>query len=249
MGNLNDADELWRQIPPEEKLALLNRSHMSGVVASLGIVFIGAAFAVGLQEVWLFWGSFIVAPLVFQFSAGRSWRSLKPAVMLEFLAAKSAARRFAFTAHAKDLSLQLMFRGKMQEVVVPSDVEEKLEEIERTNLQTAVWIALFRDGVVMMEERPGGAQAHFAQPITSKLELEVENGSEGEYSNDKALMLGYTHKVFGPRRVKVTSEYPGALVVFEKLLARRIKEAALHDQAVASLPPPTDKFEDAESEY
>lgn len=232
MANLNDADELWRQISPEEKLTLLNRSHSSGIFASLGLILIGAAFAVGLQEVWLFWGSFIVAPLVFQFSAGRTWRSLKPAIMLEFLAAKSAARRFAFTANAKDLTLQLLFRGKMEEVVMPDADEAQLEQTIANNNEIAVWIALFKDGVVLMEERSGGAQAHFAQPITSKFELEVENGPDGDYGSDKALILGYTHKVFGSRKVKVRSEFPGALVVFEKLLGRRVAEAKSLDMGL-----------------
>jgi len=238
MANLNDADELWRQIPPEEKLALLNRSHGSGIFAAITLILIGAAFAIGLQHVWLFWGSFLVAPLVFQFSAGKMWRSLKPAIMLEFLAARSAARRFAFTAHAKDLTLQLMFRGTMQELDNPEDVEAQVESAIAGVKETEVWIALFKDAVVLMQEQPGGAQARFAQPITTKLDVAVENGSEGDYGPDKAILLGYSHKLLGNRRVKVTSPYPGAMVVFEKTLARRMNEARATEKGIAAIAAP-----------
>jgi hypothetical protein len=95
MEKLNE-DEVWRIVPPEEKLSLLAKANSAGFFASLMGVLVGWTVAVSLSLQWLVYVSLIFCPFIYQFAAGRTWRSARPRAMLEYLAARSAARRFAF---------------------------------------------------------------------------------------------------------------------------------------------------------
>jgi len=241
MGEAIDGKELWRQVPPEEKLELLSKAHTAGVLSMLGLILCGATLAVGLRQEWFLWGPLIASPLVFQVAAGRKWRQVRPRVMLEYLAARSAARRFAFTAKAKDLSLKLMFRGYVSEVFDDDAVQEKLEASISANKESAVWIALFGDAVVLISERAGGATAEFAQPLTEKLGIQVRNpeSAKSAYTAGKEVILSYHSRLMGHRRVRVTSRYPAAMVVFEKGIAQQMKEAQKRradEEALVALP-------------
>lgn len=241
MGEAIDGKELWRQVPPEEKLELLSKAHTAGVISMLGLILCGATLAVGLRQEWFLWGPLIASPLVFQVAAGRKWREVRPRVMLEYLAARSAARRFAFTAKAKDLSLKLMFRGYVSEVFDDDAVQEKLEASISANKESAVWIALFGDAVVLISERAGGATAEFAQPLTEKLGVQVRNpeSAKSAYTAGKEVILSYHSRLLGHRRIRVTSRYPAAMVVFEKGIAQQMKEAQKRradEEAIVALP-------------
>ncbi|NDC37111.1 MAG: hypothetical protein EBZ48_03555 [Proteobacteria bacterium] len=222
-----DGKELWRQVPPEEKLELLSRAHTIGVMAMLAFIVAGATLAVGLRHEWFLWGPLIASPLIFQAAAGRTWRAVRPRVMLEYLAARSAARRFAFTAKSKDLSLKLMFRGYISEVFEEDQVQEKLEAAIASTKEAAVWVALFGDAVVVMSERRGGATADFAQPLTDRLEVEVRNpdSAKSDYTAGKEVILSYHSRLLGHRKIRITSKYPAAMVVFEKALGQQMKHA------------------------
>jgi hypothetical protein len=241
MGEAIDGKELWRQVPPEEKLELLSKAHTAGVLSMLGLILCGATLAVGLRQEWFLWGPLIASPLVFQVAAGRKWRQVRPRVMLEYLAARSAARRFAFTAKAKDLSLKLIFRGYVSDVFDDDAVQEKLEASISANKESAVWIALFGDAVVLISERAGGATADFAQPLTEKLGIQVRNpeSAKSAYTAGKEVILSYHSRLLGHRRVRVTSRYPAAMVVFEKGIAQQMKEAQKRradEEALVALP-------------
>ncbi len=220
-----DGKELWRQIPPEEKIELLSRANSAGFMAALMLVLTGATFAVGLQMKWFLWGSLIVSPLVFQIVAGRAWRALKPSVMLSYLGARSAARRFAFIAKSKELTLRLLFRGEIEEQFISEDVESQLEEAIGSIRHATVWVALFEDAVVMLSERPGGAEAEFAHPITDTLHVESRSTDGKDYSSKKELVIRYSSKLVGDRQITLRSKYPAALIVFEKALLDRIEQA------------------------
>lgn len=241
MSQAIDGKELWRQVPPEEKLELLSKAHTSGVMAMLGLIVCGATMAVGLRQEWFLWGPLIASPLIFQVAAGRKWRALRPRVMLEYLAARSAARRFAFTAKSKDLSLKLMFRGYVSDVFEEDQVQEKLEAAISTTREAAVWVALFGDAVVLISERTGGATAEFAQPLTERLGIEVRNpdSAKSDYTAGKEVILSYHSRLLGHRKVRVTSKYPAAMVVFEKGLAQQMRIAhqrRVEDEAIVALP-------------
>jgi hypothetical protein len=211
-----DNSEAWKQIPPEEKIELMARSHASGVMAVAITIVICSTIALALKISWIMWASIILSPMVFQFAAGKSWRDLRPRIMLEYLAARSAARRFAFTEGAKDLQLNLIFRGKLEHVFEREDIEEALQASIEDNAKAEVWIALFKDTLIMLNERPGGAGLALGQNINDR--LAVESSDDGQYTNSKEVLLTARDKVGGQRKYKVTSKYPGALAVFEKRL-------------------------------
>lgn len=214
-----DARELWRYIPPEEKIDLLNRVHGQGILAALISVVVASTCAVGLQLTWLLWGSILIAPLVFQFTAGRAWRDLKPRLMLEYLAARSCARRLAFVQNSRSLTAELIFRATATEHFEESEVQEALEASLQNQQEEKVWVALFSDVVVVMVERPGGARLKFSCTIDDKLEIRDESPSgQGDYSDDKILYLSFLEKNGVKRTISITSKHPASLIVFEKKL-------------------------------
>lgn len=201
------------------------RAHAKATFACIISVVVCCTLAIGLQFSWLMWGSFICIPFIFQFAAGKAWRVFRPTIMLEYLAARAAARRYAFAANAKDLTLALMFRGKVERVF---EGEEgallALEAAIESNLQTDVWIALFTDALIMMSERPGGASLEFAHLVNESLQVEgLSPSGQGEYSSDREVKLSYTDRRSARElKFKVVSKYPASMVVFEKkLLALR----------------------------
>lgn len=213
--------EIWRMIPPEEKLSVMAAAHARGVLTAGITIVVAATVAIAFQVDWIFFGALILSPFIFQFASSKAWRGFRPRMMLEYLAARAAARRYAFAARAKELELQLLFRGTMEQVF---DREQEMEKLEATiahNKETEVWIALFRDAVILMSEKPGGAKLEFGSLINDKLAIEGINpdGAEGEYTINREVML--TAQARGEKvrkKIKVTSDYPAALVVFERKL-------------------------------
>lgn len=221
-----DSSDLWRQIPPEEKFDLIARAHSHGVLACLVTFLVGCTLAVGLKQSWLMWGSLIMAPFLFQFFSGRAWRGIRPNLMLEYLAARSAARRYAFTARSKDLTLAFIFRGTIERQYEDEEAELKALEASIDNTrETQVWVSLFNDAIVMMSEMSGGAKVEFAHLLNDKLLVEGTSPAEkGEYARDREVYLSYSDRKPGPQKVKLTSRYPAALIVFEKKIQKLIQE-------------------------
>jgi hypothetical protein len=209
-----DGSEAWRQVAPEEKVEMLNRAHAVGVIAAFVSIVILSTIAVAFKTSAIMWGSLIIAPLIFQYAAGKAWRGLKPRVMLEYLAARSAARRFAFSQGSKDLHLQLLFRGKLTQE--RKDIQEALEAAVKNLEETETWVALFRDTIVMINERPGGAGLAFGHEINDR--IQIQSSDTGGYSNDKEINIQAKDRLGAALSLKLTSKYPAALAVFEKLV-------------------------------
>jgi len=233
--------DIWRVIPPEEKLDAMSRAHAAGVFACLIGLIITGTMAVSLKLSWLFWGCLVAVPFIFQFAAGKAWRGLRPRIMLEYLAARSAARRYAFTHNAKDLSLVMMFRGHLETEFGEDEIQEQLEASVESNLEAAVWIALFNDAVVMISERVGGARCNYAHIVNDKLNVQgsSDEGKSAYSSNRQVRLVKSDTRGMGAKRCKITSKHPAALVVFEKklqaLIAASVKgEAALIASAAAA---------------
>jgi len=231
---------VWKQIPLEEKLEMMARAHSKGVAAATFSTISAATCAVALQIPWLFWAGLLLAPMVFQFTSGKAWRSIKPITMLQYLAARSAARRHAFTANAGKLGLSLMFKGYLQEIESQSETEEGLQEIIENTQQTEVWIALFEDAFVIMSERAGGAEAEVAHLIDEKVIMEAHSTSGDEYASDKEVFLEVP-KSKGEAseniRYRLTSRYPAALLVFEKRLEAGLSKFSGTKEANALIDP------------
>lgn len=214
-----DKVEVWRQVPPEEKLDIIARAHSSGVMAALAMILIGSTLAVGFHYTPLFWGTILLSPLAFQTAAAKSWRHLKPRTMLEYLAARAAARRYAFTNKARDLGVVLMFRGNIRENFDKtddqiSDALEAMEALETSNRPDAMWVALLTDSIVVMAEDAGGAVLALGHLLDKNIEIKGEGTAE--YSNDRTVKIILKDQRNNERTFTLTSPYPAALIAFEK---------------------------------
>jgi hypothetical protein len=223
---LTSLDDIWQGIPPEEKLEMMSAAHANGTGWVMAVIVLGGTLAVGLQVEWLLWGSMLMAPMIFQAAAGRTWRAARPISVLEYLAARTAARRYAFVVKSEDLYCRMIFRGVLEKIVEdPDEQYEDLFETTMRNNKKEVWVALFGDAVVIMSERWGGAELEFGHLLNEKLLIESNSAEIGtDYSRDKEVFLEYEDRDSGKRRVRVTSRHPAALIVFEKK-AREIQTA------------------------
>jgi len=207
--------DVWRQIPPEEKLELMARAQAKGTSASLVLIVISGTLAVGLKIPWIFWFAFLGVPFVFQFSSAKAWRDVKPRSILEFLAARSAARRYAFSTSCKDLTISMMFKGTLHAKYDSEQEQEELEARVSNTLENEVWVALFPDTVIMISERRGGAKLQFAHAIDDKLHINAV-GYDTPGVQERAVELSYIGREGITFKFNLTSKYPAALLVFEK---------------------------------
>lgn len=220
MSDQPEHQDIWRIIPPEEKLAMMARAQASGVMGCVVVIVTASTLAIALKASWLLWSSFVLAPFVFQYAAGKMWRDLRPRAMLEYLAARSASRRYAFANKAHDLGVQLMLKGTIKQQFKADEVMESIEAAVENNLEAAVWITLFNDSVVMIKEQMGGAALAFAHNINDRLEVLGKSPvGEDDYSSRREVIVRYKDRKNDEiREFMVTSRYPAALVVFEKRL-------------------------------
>ncbi|RIL07926.1 MAG: hypothetical protein DCC75_09600 [Proteobacteria bacterium] len=237
-----DANEIWRQIPPEEKLELMARSQAKGVSVAFVTIIIAATLAVGLQMEWLMWVSIIISPMIFQFSAGTAWRGLRPKLILSYLAVRSAARRYAFALKGKELTLAMVFRGTLERQYDEDSAQEALEAVIEKTREVEVWIALFTDSVVMMSEKPGGAELTFGHLLNEHLEIEsIVGSSQTEYANDLKLKFSVTEKEGPKHEYILSSDQPAALVVFSKKIQYLKQNYKAIDDTPVGEPPPTEE--------
>ena len=238
--------DIWRTIPPEEKFDLIARSQARGVSASTVVILIGCTFAIALQQKWFMWGSFVMAPFVFQLAASRAWRGVKGKLMLQYLAVRSVARRFGYASHAPDLSIQLLLRANISESFDSENdsLDAAFEAIEKATNQTEMWLGLLNTAVVGFAEGKLGAEAKFVARIDERLKLEGRNtdGSDDEYSNERELYLTVIGNDLMPRKFRIDSPHPAALVAFEKkFFALQERIAQQKRDATQELPAPAEE--------
>lgn len=220
-----DSAELWRRIPPEEKFELMSRAQAKGVSAALSLIVVAGTCAVGFRTNLIFWVSFLLAPLVFQLAAGRAWRRIRPMVMLEYLAARSAARRYAFTAGGKELTVTMIFRGTLERHLRHHD--EELDEREGRKEITKVWISLFPDSLVIMSEGTRGANLEYCQLLKERCQIEGEQVGRGQY--EVRIVKGDSSTNI-ETSIILRSKHPGALLVFSKKLQEFHQECVRQQQ-------------------
>lgn len=220
-----DSKQLWRQIPPEEKFELMARAHSQGIFAALGAIVVGATLSVGLQLPWLLWCSILVSPVIFQGTASKTWRHLKPRVILEYLAARSASRRFAFSLNSSKLTVAAIIRGTYSEVYEEEMRTEQLEADFENKREQDVWIALFHDALIVISEQAGGARLELGQLLNKNIEVSGTSPSgQGEYASDRQINLKVTNNFGVTKNCRLTSQYPAALIVLEKQIHKQIEE-------------------------
>jgi hypothetical protein len=246
-------DEVWRRVPPEEKLELMAQSHAAGVRGTLMVIGVCGTIAVGLKMMGIFWASLFAAPLVFQFSSSKAWRRSRPKTILEYLAARSAARRFAFAINAKDLTIQMIFKGTLLENKPANISSARYDEHLDRYIAYPVWITLLADSFVMLKEGTEGADNVLSHLITEKIKFQGRSeGGEGEYSSTREILITVQDKRIGSKEYTLRSHQPAALIVFEKRV-QKIYDDYLHERAKAkglrnntqqqteALPPPTSR--------
>ncbi|MGI6681009.1 MAG: hypothetical protein ACOX3T_05985 [Bdellovibrionota bacterium] len=227
---LSDADKLWQKITPEEKIDALNKAHTCGVLACINAVIISGAIAVGLKMKFIFWGVLICTPLIFQFFSSRSWKNLKPSLMLQYLAARSVVRRLAFLEQARNLEPEIIFKG-FAKILPANDVDlEGISQAIHNNEFIPVWVSLFSDTIVMFKESQGGGELVFASSINEKLKFECENLNTDEtnlmdideekkdYLSEKEITLQYVDTRKSSNIIKLRSKQKASLLVFERKL-------------------------------
>ena len=235
-----NSDEAWRFIPPEEKFEIMAKAHSKGVAAATMSAIVGATCAAALQAPWFMWITLVGAPFIFQFASGKAWRSLKPAITLRYLAARSVARRYAFSAQAEDLSPKLLFRGTLE--MLPS-TEEKEAGAQVITKQTEVWIALFSDTVILLSEKEGGAALELSHPINALMTVDTVKDEDGHINE----LLFTTNDKNVTKSFHIINSFPAAMVVFEKeykAFAEKNKEELLTKGRVMGL-----QFDDEEEDF
>jgi hypothetical protein len=247
-------NEIWRLIPPEEKFDMLAFTHSKGFIAACSVFTIFSTIAIGLRIQYLIWLSLIISPIIFQYAASIAWKKIKPRVMLEYLAARSAARRYAFAANGRELGLSLIFRGTLYKNLISIDPfspeKDNFSEDEQSSvsdlIEIAVWIALFDDSVVIMRESKGGAMLEFAHLIDGKLSFKgnfeetsakgIDKTKSREISQDKSVTITAIDKRTGlEQEMKLKSKYKGALYAFYKKLLQNQKARLTSHQDIQSL--------------
>ena len=210
-------DDTWRIIPPEEKLGILAAAQGRGVLWALSSIIIGATRAISFQVPTVLWTSILVSPLIFQFAANRRWRTLRPKAILEYLAARSVTRRYAFAIKSEQLEHVLIFRGKLRHE------SEDMSELDSDDIPTGranidVWISLFPDSVVIISEQRGGAILEFGHLLNSRFSVDSIAADGKQYSSQLQVFLEYDDRNYGKHSVCLTSSHPAALNIFEKKL-------------------------------
>jgi hypothetical protein len=210
--------EFWGRIPPEEKLLILHQAQAGGAISAALIVLAASGLAIGFQSPWAFWGSLIISPVVYKTITKGRFNKYKSNLMLLYLAARAAVRRYAYKYNAADLTVMLLFRGLLVKGTETSSYNEREEVISPLE----VWIALFRDTVVVIGEGAGGARLYLAHNLERGLTVHGQSPEgEGEYSTSRVVTLrSERYSSF----YRLTSDTPGALVVFEKKLAAILRE-------------------------
>lgn len=213
-----NTDEIWGIVPPEEKLEMLAKANSYGLMAMVVFTAVISSIAIGLDLKWLMWTGLLSAPLVFQIFTSKGWRAQKPRALLEYLAARSVVRRFAFILKSHELGVLMIFRGHASEDRQGDKLEQAIAAMEKATGQATMWIGLAEQAVIAMLEGPGGARLVFGALIDDTIKIESSSDDGKEYSQTKVVYITKPTKFGGSVRYKFESRYPAAINAFEKKL-------------------------------
>ena len=226
--DVNNYDEFWKRIPPEEKFSALATSHSHGLVISLLAFLLCCALALGFQFQWFLWIGLVLFPLFFQMASNRDWRRRRSHLILIYLAARAASRRYAYRINSVDLEVNLLFRGEFRRFkqIDPDSIESQLAESDPVEQPAIpVWVALFRDAVVIMSENRGGAKPEFIHLVDRKFSCRgFSPEGEGDYSTQRIFEMTSTDTGKYRGTFQLTSRaMPAALVVFERKVTEAVE--------------------------
>jgi hypothetical protein len=213
--------EFWNCIPLEEKLLIMHRAQGSGVIYAMMVILGASGVAIGYKFMFVFWGSVLIAPIVYKLVSNGCFKQHQSQLMLLYLGARSAVRRYAYRYNSVDLTLELLLRGTLlivREPITEGSEPSKDEEVldSRKNDLIPVWIALFCDTVVVIGEGSGGARLYFAHNFVKGLGVRgFSLNDEGDYSRRRVVALRRPNE---QDEYLLQSDTPAALIVFEKKL-------------------------------
>jgi hypothetical protein len=181
----DDANELspnlmWQRIPPEERLEVLAGAQAKAIESAFLFLLMTLGAALGFKNPWIFWGSLVVVPFIFQTMTNKAWRIMKAQPILEYLTARSTARIFARIAHANDLEPALMFRADLEPILSDETQPDSPEEALEDPSGHPVWVTLFTDTFVIFSESPRGAQLELAHTLFENFSIGSADEEEGE---------------------------------------------------------------------
>ena len=225
--------DAWNVVPVDERLELLARAQAEGLLAGIACVLMMGAIGYGFDMIWVLAGGAVGAILVFPLFSSYSWRRTKPKAILEYLAARSVARRYAYEARCGDFDVVLMFKGLLERVYATD--EEKHLAKQRLNLGEAshfeeakeVWVVLMRGAIAVLSERYGGAKLEFLSPIAPEMIARKPKATE-PVSEGSVVVVAAGAKA--GQTIAITSKYAASLYVFEKQLVRLIEESVIKKQ-------------------
>ena len=230
--------DAWNIVPVDERLELLAKAQAEGVLAGFAALLLMGAIAYGFDMIWILGCGAVGAVLVFPLFSSYSWRRTKPKAILEYLAAKSVARRYAYEARCGDFEVKLMFKGMMERIY--ANEEERHLAKQKSNLGEAshfdeakeVWIVLMRGALAILSERLGGAKLEFITPIAPETVARKPKASEPV---DPKSIIVVSAGMKAGETVAITSKYHASLYVFEKQLVRLIEESVIKRQVAENV--------------
>lgn len=214
----------WNAVTLEERLELVSRCKAVGIISGVGFILLTGSISYGFDQIWLLpaalAGAFLVGPL---FSSYK-WRNGKPELILNYLAARSVARRYALGLNFSDIDIVLIFKAEIRQIFA-SEEEKQIymqnrSEANKVDEWNPVWICLMRGGTIALREDRGGAKLQFFTPITAETSSKIE---ELDASHAKMVLIEGSGVSKGVN-IQMRSQHPGALYVFEKRLHALIEE-------------------------
>jgi len=232
MERLN-SDEAWRFIPPEEKVHIMTIAHAKGVMAVVLSLIISITCTIAMEIPWLLWSNILCAPLIFQFVSGKTWREIKPATTLRYLAARSAARKYAYAVNSDNITPKIILRGELELISEIRTEKEGTIQQEIDSNSTEVWIALFKESLVIISEQVGGARVELATQLDYHLAIkrpEEYKKSTGTYELLIELNKGNLLSTY-----KLSSPFPAAMTAFEQTYHMLYANVQKHEQTMQKM--------------
>lgn len=218
-----NAEQAFNAVSLEERIALVAKSQGAGVSAMCVAFIATIPVAYGFNNIYLLAIGAAFCSLLYQAFCSRAWRQEKPKLVLEYLAARTAGRRFAFMYNIKELEVQFVLRGKAKILSNdPNKTQISLPGISSvlTEKPKDVWICLLEGGVTVFSESAGGARLEFATKLGRNNILTTR---EDEGLGKVVTLTG--DGVSAGHGIEISSPFPASTYVFEKKAIKIIEDA------------------------
>lgn len=219
-------DNAWQGVALEERIELISRVRAQGTVMTLLFVVYAASVAYGFDRINLLWLSVALALIMMPLSANRHWGKEKAALLLQYLAARSVARRYAAGLKMGDITPVLFIRGRLHDINEDGTVNTTIEGSEPLN-----WFCLLRSTLIVLTEARGGAKLSYALVINSETKAQLHREDDPRKSG----ILHITSVLRGSATdIAVSSPYPAALLALQmkmqQLSSERKKSSAIEER-------------------